>query len=311
MNERRNIFKLRTYYYDNMELKYVPFDSRKNLQWNIVGLMIYFAVVFLLTLLVVFGTDIARTQNSFFGIPSVFFGMLLFFLLGVFGVIWVVVDKFLLKKVDMSLLHDPEKGVLSKVPDRGFQRFICNPVILIFLLVIILSPLYYFQNIIQNSPIGAPEYSVLDDAGKVFYAGEPTVFGEGIGLQMVLWGASFAFVKWLSRGNSFLLYGILFLFTFVDTAFMTVYHLLRYAGQDPALIAVTFFFWTTFLLAWAFGSVIVFIIPHNITNWLWGAKSILSTDVIFYTAIGIYAVCILFFALYIAYFFSQKHRSVG
>ena len=286
----------------------VEFDSRKNLAGSLLFLLLYFDSVFLITIIAVFGSNLGASETLFFGIPAVLFGMVLFFIFGMIGVLYIFIDKFALKGVDISIIFDPEKGLLSR-----YIPFLANPLIVFFLLVIVFSPLLFVSNVVQKSAlIASPEYSFLDVPARIFYAGEPTVFGETM-IQVILFGLSYGFAFWLSRGNTAILYGVLFFMTLLDGLFMAGYHLLRYAGQEPKLVSVFAFFWITFFLAFLLGNILVFIVPHNINNWLWGAKGILSNDLILAIAIGVYILVIASFIAYLTlyYFPRRKGRHYG
>jgi len=294
-------------------IPFVPFDSRKNVALNIASILIYFVAVLIASLIAVFGSSLATEPLLQFGgvtfqIPASIVAFAIFILLGLAGVVYIFLDKVFLKK-GISIWHDPEKGLLTKIPNRQFVRIISNPIFLALILIVFFSPLLYYLNVVQKSAlISAPEYSFLDVPAKVFFAGEPTVLGETM-FQVFLYGISWAIAFKVSGGNFAVLYLVLFFLIVVCAGIMTIYHLARYSGQEPKLFSVFVFFWMTFFLAFLFGSVLVFIIPHDISNWLWGAKGVLSADLTFFLAIAVYAVVLFAFAYFLIFYLSKRRSS--
>jgi len=212
------------------------------------------------------------------------------------GLLIICFDKLLLKKVDFTIIHNPEKGIVSSnVP------FFANPINLGAMLFIFFAPFFYYFVIIQKTFfVSYTKYQVLQ-LSSIYLAGEPAVLGESL-IVIILFGFATLLANSISR-NKMAQYGILTLLSFPIAGLMTMYHLFRYGGNDTALVSVFIFFEMLCILLILFASIIVLIIPHLLNNFFGEMRALLSNDL---TSIIIWSFYILVIILYGFYVYKNN-----
>lgn len=267
-----------------MSVKY--YESSSYQQKNVVGLIFYvilmsFAVYFALLV----GNGLENPDNlnklAFYVLPIIL------------GLVVIIVDKLLLKKIDFTIIHDPQKGILSSI-----VPFFQSPINMAFLTFIFSAPLFFYSVTVKKIAFLAYTRYQVSESAKIFLAGEPAVSGETMWLILLFGIASFLAYS-LVKKNKFAYYSILTFFSIPIAGLLTAYHLWRYGGQETNLASVFGFFFFCCITLIFFASIIIVWLLHFLNNILLEMQPALSNDLIRYLCIAFYFVIIVIYIFYL------------
>lgn len=194
-------------------------------------------------------------------------------------------------KIEGSVVHDPEQS-----PIGGF-KVIKNPFLLAYLSLIVFALLGWLAVRTQTFFSEIPKYEQQFTKGAdLFFSIYPASPAETLGAIFLISITGLVLGYFLKKGK---LGKMTFLFLFipigsvVSMLYGIINHLARYGNSDIALINVAFFWFFGGLITTITGSMIPFLVMHDVNNFFYRLSKLFSSDIvtfITFTSIGILVV---------------------
>lgn len=259
-------------------------------------LAIYLVFIVLLSLFFLFGgggiekEDILAKNN--FYIP---YGVA--FLIGIIAIKVVSLFVFTNKNEDIEggLIHDPEQSGL------GFLSLVKNPFLLLFFSIIVFSLLGWLFTSQQLFFNATPNYEQQFTTGAdLYFSVYPASPTETLGAIFIisLYGLTLGIFS--KKGKlSFVMFWVLFIIgsIILSGIFGYINHLARYGFDDVAIQNVVLFWSFGGLITAVSGSVIPFLVMHDINNFFFRISKLFSNDIVTFITFTIIGLLSLIFIL--------------
>ena len=232
----------------------------------------------------------------------------IYFLIGLVAI--KAISLFLFKaneqRIEGSIIHDPEQTPL------GTFKVIRNPLLLLFLSIIFFSILGWLFTNQQTFFNATPNYEQQFTTGAdLFFAVYPASPVETLGALLLISLYGLLLGLFVKKGKlNFTTFVILFVIgsTILSGLFGVINHVARYGFSEVAMRNVALFWAFGGFITALTGSVIPFLVMHDINNFFFRLSTLFSSDVVTGVTIAIIILMIISFALILLY--SRKKRAI-
>lgn len=189
------------------------------------------------------------------------------------------------KEYDGAFIHDSEQSIF-----KGF-KIIKNPFLLSFFCFIFFGIIGYFASRYNTFFTAVPKYEQqFTPAADLFFSVYPASPSETLGALFLI--ALFGLILGIFVYRQKLAYStftVLFIIggSLLSMAYGIINHLSRYGSSDIAMSSVTLFWLIGGLITTLTGSVIPFLIMHDINNFFYRFSKLFSSDVIAFTTFSV------------------------
>lgn len=238
-----------------------------------------------------FEKDVILQKNMFY----IGYGVL--FLIGIIGLKIAGIFVFGKKhaNIDGTITHDPEQSVLPK------WKVFKNTFLLAFFCIILFSLLGWLASRYQTFFNAVPNYEQQFTKGAdLFFSVYPASPCETLGALFLISLLGLFLGIMIKKGKlSKLWFLVLFLIgaPIISLIYGIINHLMRYGGQDVAMSSVAMFWFIGGLLTAITGSVIPFLLMHDINNFYYRFSTLFGNEIVTTTTflvIGLLTVLFLF-----------------
>lgn len=276
------------------------FDSSAYQKRNALGILFYLLIVIFGTFAALFVGNGQENVNNLIKVGL--------YLIPAFVIIFLtLIDKFFLKTADFTIVHDPQKGILSRFFSTKWNDWRVYGIITFAIAVPVF---YYFGILRQFSFIAIERYQILEIA-QVYLAGEPASTGEVLMFALIYATIYYFVQKWVKKNYAGV--SVLSFFGMVFAVLvLTAFHLAHYGSSEKDLFAVfNFFFFFQGIPLWLFGSIVPLIIFHNVGNYFDAFRTLFSNQLIEVIVLTGYFMFIIFVGFYVirTVFLNPKRRA--
>lgn len=197
------------------------------------------------------------------------------------------------EKIDGAVINDPEKSVVGQ-----FKLF-KNPLLLIFFSFILFAILGYIASINNTFFTALPDYEQqFTPAADLFFSTYPASPTETLGALFLI-SVYGLFLGFLVLKNKIKPWMFLVLYipggAIVSMIYGIIDHIARYSSSDIAMQYVMIFWFVGGLITTITGSIIPFLIMHDMNNFFGRFSKLFSSDIVSFVTFSILALAIFTF----------------
>jgi len=262
-------------------------------------------VIGIFTLLVGFGlggfeAEEVLKKNMFY-IP---YGAIFFIGVMLLKVAGILVFKKKHADIEGPISHDSEQSPI------GSLRLVKNPLLLIFFCLIFFGLLGFLASRYQTFFSEIPRYEQqFTEAADVFFSVYPASPSETLGAIFLISLVGFVLGYYVMKGKlgkTWFLILFIPIGTLVSTFYGIANHIMRYSGSEIAMQNVVIFWTIGGLITTISGSVIPFLIMHDVNNFFFRFSRLFGSEIVMFITFTVIGLLLLLSLL--IYFRKRKKR---